>query len=990
MKLGMTGTVRLFAALLAVGWLTGLAMPVWAQQTEPSLSTPDRITPAQPDSIQPGPIVHELVQLDPDDLLVLEIRIGKKSSGHGVVAYQHGDDILLPLGGLTSIVELAIMVDPVNGRAAGWIIDEDRTFVLDIGNLTLEREGVVESLSPATVARDEYDLYVRSQDLQLWLPVDLDINLARMNMTLKPREVLPFQARLEREKQRERWLLAHGREDLAYPLQVTPYRMWSWPMTDATLALNNTVAGKQVRFSSQSWADFGGMSSNLFLTHVGTETHTRTTARLKTGRWDPDGALLGPLQATHFQLGDLNISRIPLISANKQGIGFSFSNQDLYRSREFDMTEVRGDATPGWEAELYINGTLYDFQTIGEDGQYVFEDVPMVVGNNTFRTVLYGPRGEKHTVVDHANISNDMMDVGELKYTATLIREGAGLLTSSPGQAAREHVPWSQQLELAYAFSNRSALVADISHLDFNGRRELFTSLTSHNSLGPVHVEGIMGASTRGGRAMSLGARSSYRGHNILLQSSLNDAYRAESPDGFEYMHRQTVARAGGTLARTASKSLTYGLSVLSRDYHDSDLIDDREYRFRLSGNMGRVLLSHSISANHRNYTDTGSRSLKGTQLLRTWVGSMSLRADINYDIEPARLRSASATATVYRSNHLQATLKINQYMRDTFGDNSVNLSVTRLFEYFTLGLNLHRYQDTGTTFGITLGTFLARDNRSNSWSSTHRRMANRSAASVRAFIDLDNDGAYDNDDIPLEGVGFLNLTAWRGIRTNDNGIALLPGIMVHQAQVIELDLTTISDPYLVPINEGVKVLGHPGGIVDVELPFAFAGEIEGMVIDEAYPDQVVRHVGLELLDPEGKRVKATVSEFDGYYYFADVLPGHYTLAVIPSTLNTGLYEIPDSCEIEMAGQGGFMTGPDILLKRHAVVPATGPVALIDGAETEPEYGTLDDLESGTEEPLSETAPDTAIEAAPTEPVQEPAPPIPPEQQTGSRGCRLK
>ncbi len=987
MKSGLTRIAGVFATLLAAGWLLGPVTPVCAQQTERSLSTPDHPLP---------------VQLDPDGLLVLEIRIEKKSSGHGMLAYQHGDEIMLPLGGITSIVELAIMVDAANGRAAGWIVDEARTFVLDIEAWTLEREGIVEPLPLESVALDEQDIFIRSDLLQIWLPIDLDINLARMNITLKPRELLPFQARLDREEMRARWLAAHGKADLAYPLQVAPYRMWSWPMTDATLALNNTVSGNQVRFSSQSWADFGGMSSNLFFTHVGSETQKRTTARFKTGRWDPDGGLLGPMQATRYELGDLYISRVPLISATKQGSGVTFSNQDLYRSREFDMTEIRGDATPGWEAELYINDSLYDFQTIGEDGRYVFEDVPMVVGNNTFRTVLYGPRGEKHTVVDHANISSEMVDVGELKYTATMIREGASLLTSSPGEASRMDKPWSHQVELAYAFSNRSALVADISSLDFGGRRELFSSLTSHNSVGPVHVEGILGASARGGRAASLGARSSHRGHNILIQTSLNDAYRAESPDGYQYIHRQTVTRGSGTLARTASRSLSYGISMVTRDYRDSDLKSDREYRFRLSGNLGRMLLSHSLSSNRRIYNDIDDHYIHGTQLLRSWIGPVSVRGDINYDVEPLRLRSATATTTVYRNDRLQATLRLSRYMRSEFGDNSVNLAITRLFDHFTLGFNLNRYSETGTTFGITLGTFLARDNRSNTWTSTHRRLANRSAASVRTFVDIDNDGTYNNDDIPLSGVGFLNLTAWRGIRTSDSGIALLPGLMVHQAQTIVLDLTTIDDPYLVPINEGVKVLGHPGGIVDVELPFAFAGEIEGMIVDAAYPEQIVRHLGLELLDDDGKRVKATVSEFDGYYFFSGVLPGSYRLSIIPSTLNTGIFELPEPLTVDVPGQGGFIIGPDIMLIRHTVEPSSGPIAQADLSEIEsvPVWGVPEDIvpEQAAElaveadEDISETIPEVDIKVEPAVdiPTPQPEPTPPPDRNSGNRGCRLK
>jgi len=913
MTLGTTGINRVLAALLTVGCLISQAAFVCAQQSEPFPS------PALNDTTH-------LVELDNDHLLVLEVRLERTSSGHGLLAYQYFDMVMLPLGEITSILELAIMVDATTGVAEGWIVDESRTFVLDLNAGRLELEGETIILPAASVGTDGGDLFLRSDLLQQWLPIDVDINLTRMNVTLLPREVLPYQDRRQREEQRALWLAAHGKSQMSYPLWVAPYRMWSWPMTDATLALNSTLNGMQRRISSQSRADLGKLSSNLFLTYVGTEKDSRTTARLKAGRWDTNGGLLGRAGATRYEFGDLDISRIPLISATKRGLGFTFSNQDLHRSREFDTTDVRGDAPPGWEAELYINGTLYDFQTVSEDGRYVFGDVPMVVGNNTFRTVLYGPRGEKRTIMDHANISPEMTDVGELKYTATLIHEGASLLTEAPVAPGAESKPWNQQLELSYAFSNRSAVVADFSSLSFAGQRDLYTSLTGHNSFGLVNVESVLAASTDGGRAASLGARTIYRGQNILVQSTANDAYRAESPDGVQYVRRQTVLRSSGNLIRRASRGLFYGLSSVDRQYRGSGLLGEQEFQFRLSGNQGKVLMAHTLTSRRRTYTDSEQSSLLGTFLARTWLGRVSIRGDVNYELGPSRIRSASTTATVYRTDRLQATLRLNHYLRDEYGHDGMTMAVTRLFDCFTVGANLNWYEDTGTTFGITLGTFLARDHRSNTWVSTHRRLSNRSAASVRTFIDLDNDGTYDDYDLPLEGVGFMNLTAWKDIRSNENGIALLPGVVAHRPQTIELDMSTVVDPFLIPVSKGASVLGHPGGIVDVELPFAYAGEVEGRIVDADNPDLQLRHVGLELLTLEGERAGSTVAEFDGYYYIPDIMPGTYHLSVIPSTINTRVYELPQPFEVIVPGRGGYVAGPDVILQRKKGEPRAAPV----------------------------------------------------------------
>jgi len=99
MRFVPTGTAWVLAALLATGWLISPLSQVCAQESDlPAIPT-DLSAPALGDTTNFSKRL-ELVELDPDNLLVLEIRIDKKTSGHGVLAYNHGDHVMLPLGGL--------------------------------------------------------------------------------------------------------------------------------------------------------------------------------------------------------------------------------------------------------------------------------------------------------------------------------------------------------------------------------------------------------------------------------------------------------------------------------------------------------------------------------------------------------------------------------------------------------------------------------------------------------------------------------------------------------------------------------------------------------------------------------------------------------------------------------------------------------------------------------------------------------------------------
>jgi hypothetical protein len=85
------------------------------------------------------------------------------------------------------------------------------------------------------------------------------------------------------------------------------------------------------------------------------------TARLRAYRSDPDGGLLGPLNATHFEVGDVTGHSSKLLGAGINGRGAVVTNEPLFTPASFDRTRFEGELPTGWEAELYRNGQLLAF-----------------------------------------------------------------------------------------------------------------------------------------------------------------------------------------------------------------------------------------------------------------------------------------------------------------------------------------------------------------------------------------------------------------------------------------------------------------------------------------------------------------------------------------------------------------------------------------------------------------------------------------------------
>ena len=133
------------------------------------------------------------------NLLVLEVDLDGHVLSDSLGAYQEGAHILLPLGELSRLLTLAINVHPVQGRASGFVIREDHEFSLDVNASSAHVNGHETNFEPRLASVIGDDIYVSSQLLSRWLPLDLKVDLSRLQLRVKPRERLPLQERLDRE-----------------------------------------------------------------------------------------------------------------------------------------------------------------------------------------------------------------------------------------------------------------------------------------------------------------------------------------------------------------------------------------------------------------------------------------------------------------------------------------------------------------------------------------------------------------------------------------------------------------------------------------------------------------------------------------------------------------------------------------------------------------------------------------------------------------------
>ncbi len=155
------------------------------------------------------------VQRPEEELLVLEVRLGRFVLSDGLIGYLHRGGVLLPLEEVARALDFPITVDPSSGQADGWFLQENRRFSLDLARGEVVVEGRPAPYNPSLVELHRDDIYVDTTLFGRWFPVDFEFDLPRLLIKVTAREPLPIEQRLEREKRRAG--LGRGRERPVYP-----------------------------------------------------------------------------------------------------------------------------------------------------------------------------------------------------------------------------------------------------------------------------------------------------------------------------------------------------------------------------------------------------------------------------------------------------------------------------------------------------------------------------------------------------------------------------------------------------------------------------------------------------------------------------------------------------------------------------------------------------------------------------------------------------
>ena len=803
--------------------------------------------------------------------LILEVLIAELRFVDSIFVVKQGTGVLVSLAEITEFIGFAIEVGDDPGRAAGWFIRESNTFELDFNAGRLVIRGEPRVIEEGMLVFIDDDLFLHSSAFEDWFNVQMTVDFRNLVMTLSPRVPLPLQERIARLEKFERTTENQARKP-ALPFLELPFKLITTPALDISLRGTRFSGQGQDTSTSANYSILGigelaYATSNFFLT--GSQDNPVSGLRLTLSREDPDGAILGPVQATKVEVGDL--------AAGGFGRGVTFTNSPQgFSNTTSNTTEFVGDIQPDWDVELYHNGVLVGLQQVGEEARYEFRNVRLFVGANEFRLVFFGPQGEMRESRSSIPLTTIGKGAERPIFNVALNQRGRSLYSKpapGPGQSSAVALSTSVSDQIGNLSVQVNLSIADVKKL---------TGATLSTGLNfPVFDTRV---STSFGYSVDANALAFGGGVGLAGILPWGDQYSIFTSfpsvnDGFKNLEvgatvagriqiaedSQAPYRVTGGYAQNPSTGTTSGIAV------------------KTGTGFGRLNLSWDNQWEKIDPIIDPTVIQSGGSLSASWSFFPAMvRGGVNYDLMP-KLRTTSLNGRLSWS--VRRNMNASLQLEHTIATASSRLqgSLSFVAEKFILSPSFTANTKGDLFVFMNIRFSNVYDPRYSQSLFRSQRMSDRGSVVARVFLDANNNGVYDVGELPVPDARVQAAQVNRGANSNEQGFAFLVGLPKNILTDILVLEGSLLDPFWTPAFGGRSIRTRAGSVHYLDFPILETAEIEGKVLvkfptePEATP---LPRITVRLVNAQGETVDSKVSAFDGFYLFTNVLPGDYHLEV--------------------------------------------------------------------------------------------------------------
>jgi hypothetical protein len=724
--------------------------------------------------------------------------------------------------------------------------------------------------------------YVSVEALERWFTLELDVDPRLQTVSVASDEPLPFQVWRERTLAKYR-----HRSGQRIETDVVISDQYHWATMPLVNLSTHVTARKNGDTRTEAATTSLVMGMDLLkhsivytgsLAHSrqdqGNSTHSVNRLTIERAAATQDEPLFAGVN--RYILGDIYQPNANLVVDSRTGRGFSIDRYPHGRTGNLGYVTIAGDAPPGWEVELYRNGTLIDFTTVGADGRYFFPEQETPFGENSFVAKLFGPQGQ--TREDRQTFWGGGVELakGDYDFSISHIDFDQSMLDGVPDNADGLTASYASDFRYAKALTDDLQLGAAYTRtgLGSPARDGTFTdtdyvTLFGRMKLGPGVLIGETVNQLDFGEAWNLEYLAGFYGQTISVAHRAFNDYESPATVHREDLDSVNEISVYGLFGRNTPNG--YTLRFRQRELADGS--SDFRIFNRLGLRLGRISLSNDLE----HIVASSPATTTGRLRLASRVKRVSLRGQLDYEIGADRpFKQIAATMNWAMTRRLNNNLTITKNLSNDkllYFTNLLSVKVGNANLTVSMSSDLDDAWSVGAGFNIAFGY----DQRRQEFVTDDRGLATTGRATMNLFMDDNNNGIRDPGEPPVPWAKF------RGQET----LQTLPGALPLRALPnfrpvqIETRHFKFDDPFLVARAKAYELRTHSGSDVSLDVAVLMTGDIEGTVFFGSADDAIAaRGVIVSLRDERGYVIAKARSEFDGYYSFNSVPGGNYEVRV--------------------------------------------------------------------------------------------------------------
>lgn len=851
------------------------------------------------------------------EFLLLRPKSGKFIMDSEIGAIPIKGVVYYSLEDIISRLELQIDYSPETQIGSGWFLREDWLIRFNFKSKEVVSRDTTFTVKDGDIYEDGGDIFISGQAVQEWLSINLKPDLAQQYVEVDSAYPYPALARNYRDrnvdgrrKDNAAVLPRAEKEDKNFDINILE--------TQQTLRMRRTrEGGTETRHQNTSAVAGEIVGHNAYAASSWDSEDKLTSIRGRLTKDSENPDLLGPLKARSYTLGDTELPQLPLTGDVSEELGVRINNNPL-KNADFQRTTISGDSLPGWDIELYRDGFLIDRIRVDDVGRYEFADIDLFSGDNLFDVFFYGPQGEIRKDSFNIPVNEQFLATQDNTYDMSL-----------SFNEARTYNKFSNDDEDA----NQPHLVARYNKLIGNTltyagvrARQEDGEQKAYLGTGFTHIwngfvfDGNTAIDEQASNSTELSTRKTIDDWRLQLTGRLQDEqYNSE---GEEDSTLRVIGTANKNFITPFDTRLSFNTGGQYEEFGSEST--RTEGNIGLSHQMGNLTLSnftrYSKTENGDEidgYENGDEPRVDTTLSARINKGKFFTTAGLNYNVKPDKeVDDYFAQVTYYPTNKISTDLRLSHRPVESLSE--ARLSLNYKAKKFRLSPYVDVDSESKLETGVRVSATLVDQPNSSLPIMTSDKLIGRGLVSSFVFYDKNGNNTFDEGDEPLPDVYVQSVNISRRAPTDAEGYSLIKDLPEKFVTDIQVDQSTLPDPFMIPGFKGASVFPRSGEMVKLNFPIHLGGEIDGTVyFDDDGTLVNAGNIPVQLIPLDGSSdIIKTYAAGDGYYVISSVPPGDYVLSIDAGIANKQRAGGMPPTLIRIGYDGTVLNGQDIKLEK--------------------------------------------------------------------------